>query len=342
MANYVSGKKNVLVTGGAGFIGSHLCDELVKKDHVLCLDNFSTGRESNIDHLNQNPNFEFIKHDITEPIDLNKTNEGKIFKAEFQGIQEIYHLACPTSPKEYNKFPIETMLANSYGVKNGLDLAVKYKAKFLLASSDAVYGEPQPNQKEFREDYFGYVDFLGPRGCYDEGKRFAETMVTNYRKKYSIDTKIARIANTFGPRMRLDDGRVVPDMVNSAINKKDVVVYGDQNSTTTFLYIRDLIEALIKLMASSEPGPINLGSMDEFRLEDIAKKIIEIAGAKSKVVFEAPLAYTHVQGVPDISLAKERLGWFPLIKLDNGLRETIEAMGASRVLRPLAPFDAGA
>lgn len=340
MSNFVSGKKNVLVTGGAGFIGSHLCDELVKRDHVLCLDNFSTGQESNIDHLIQNPDFEFIKHDMTQPIDLDQTREGKIFKVEFQGIQEVYHLACPTSPREYNRYPIETILANSYGVKNALDLAVKYKAKFLFASTDAVYGEPQPNQDKFQEDYFGYVDFLGPRACYDEGKRFAETMITNFRKKYNLETKIARIANVFGPRMKLDDGRVIPDMVNSALKNKDLMIYGDQNSTTTYLYIRDLVEALTKLMGSSEPGPMNIGSIDEYRLEDIAKKIIEIAGSKSKIVFEAPLAYTHVQGMPDISLAKEKLAWFPLVKLEQGLKETVEEMKASRVLKPLKPLDA--
>ena len=334
----VSGKKNVLVTGGAGFIGSHLCDELVKRNHVLCLDNFSTGQESNIDHLLQSPDFQFIKHDITKPIELEKTREAQNFQTEFQGIQEIYHLACPTSPKEYNKYPIETILANSYGMKNALDLAVKYKAKFLFSSTDAVYGEPQPNQDKLREDYFGYIDFLGPRACYDEGKRFAETMTTNYRKKYNLDTKIARIANAFGPRMKLDDGRVIPDMVKNALSGKDVAIFGDQNSTTTYLYVKDLIDALMKFMASSEPGPMNIGSMEEYRLEDIAKKILEIAGSSSKIVFEPPLAYTHIQGIPDIGLAKEKLAWFPLVKLEDGLREAVEAMKASKVLKPLTPL----
>jgi len=336
---FVSGKKNVLITGGAGFVGSHLCDELVKRNHVLCLDNFSTGQESNIDHLIQNPDFEFVKHDIIEPIELEKSREAQKFQIEVQGIQGIYHLACPTSPKEYNKYPIETLLANSYGVKNALDLAVKYKAKFLFASTDAVYGEPQPNQNKFQEDYFGYVDFLGPRACYDEGKRFAETMVVNYRKKHNLDTKIVRVSNAFGPRMKLEDGRVIPDMVKSALAGEDVIIYGSQNDITTYLYVRDLVEGLMKMMASAEPGPINIGSADEYRLEDIAKKIIEIAGSKSKIVFEAPLAYTHVQGIPDITLAKEKLAWFPLAKLEEGLEETVEAMKASKVLKPLTPLD---
>ena len=336
----VSGKKNVLVTGGAGFVGSHLCDELVKRDHVICLDNFSTGQESNIDHLIQSPDFEFIKHDITSPIELEKLREAQKFKVEFQGIQEIYHLACPTSPKEYNKYPIETLLANSYGVKNALDLVVKYKAKFLFSSTDAVYGEPQRNQNSIKEDYFGYVDFLGPRGCYDEGKRFAETMISNYRKKYNLDTKIARIANVFGPRMKLDDGRVIPDMVKNALDNKDLSIQGDQDSTTTYLYVKDLVDVLLKFMSSTEPGPINIGSVDMYRLEDIAKKIIEIVGSESKTVFEPPLAYTHVQGVPDIGLAKEKLAWFPMVKLEDGLAETVEAMKASKVLKPLTPLDA--
>ncbi|MBU4332085.1 GDP-mannose 4,6-dehydratase [Patescibacteria group bacterium] len=337
--NFVSGKKNVLVTGGAGFIGSHLCEKLVKNNHVLCLDNFSTGQESNIDHLIQNPDFKFIKHDITEPIDLEKSREAQMFKIEFQGIQEIYHLACPTSPKEYNKYPIETLLANSYGVKNTLDLAIKYKAKFLFSSTDAVYGEPQPNQEPFKEDYWGYVNHLGPRGCYDEGKRFAETLIVNHRKKFNIDTKIARIANTFGPLMRLDDGRVIPDYINSALKGKPILIHGDQNTVSTFLYISDLIDALTKMMASSEPGPINIGSAEEYRLEDIAKQIIDLAGSKSKTAFEAPPPYTTVQNVPDLTLVKEKLGWFPLVKLEEGLKETIEKMRGAKVIKPLTPFD---
>lgn len=336
---FVSGKKNVLITGGAGFIGSHLCEELVKRNHVLCLDNFSTGQESNIDHLIQNSDFEFIKHDITKPIDIDATPEGKIFKVEFQGIQEVYHLACPTSPKEYNKYPIETLLANSYGVKNALDLAVEYKAKFLFASTDAVYGEPQPNQGAFKEDYWGYVNHLGPRACYDEGKRFAETLILNYRKKFELETKIVRIANTFGPRMRLDDGRVIPDYINSALNNQPIVIYGDQSTTSTYLYISDLISGFLKMMASKESGPINIGSVDEYRLEDIVKRIRELAGSKSSVVFEAPLPYTTIQGLPDLTLAKERLGWFPMVNLEEGLEQTIEAMRASKVLKPLTPFD---
>lgn len=337
--DFISGKKNILVTGGAGFIGSHLCDELVKKNHVLCLDNFSTGRESNIDHMIQDANFEFIKHDISNPINLNESSEARIFKVEFQGIQEIYHLACPTSPKEYNKYPIETILANSYGVKNVLDLAVRYKAKLLFASSDAIYGQPQPNQGPFKEDYWGYVNHLGPRGCYDEGKRFAETMIVNFRKKYNLETKIARIANTYGPRMRLDDGRVIPDYVSSALANRPIKIYGDQSTMSSYLYISDLIAGLIKFMASKEPGPINFGSADEYRLEAIAKKISDSAESDYKIIYEAPLPYITVQNLPDLTLAKEKLGWLPLIKLDDGLARTIEEMRASKILKPLTPFN---
>lgn len=330
-AKLVSGKKNILVTGGAGFIGSNLCDELVRENHVLCVDNFITGNESNIDHLIQNPNFEFIKHDIIEPLNLEESPEAKIFKVQFQGIQEIYHLACPNSPKEYTKFTLETILSNSHGTKNVLDLAVKYEAKLLFFSTDAIYGEPQPNQGAFKEDYWGYINHLGLRSCYDEGKRFAETLIVTYMRKYNNDTKILRLANTYGPRMRLGDGRVIPDYIASALKNEPIVIHGDQNSTSSFLYIKDLIAGISKFINSREHGPVNMGSVDEYRLEDIARVIIKLTGSSSKIKFDPPLEYTRIQGIPDISLAKERIGWFPLINLESGLRETIEAMKASRI-----------
>ena len=317
--------KNIIVTGAAGFIGSHLCEELVKNNNVIGIDNYITGSESNIDQLFQLPNFEFIRHDVTQPIDLEEFREMKKFKVDVLGIQEIYHAACPTSPKQYDKFPIETLLANSYGTKNILDLAVKYKAKFLLFSSGSIYGEPRDEGK-IKEDYWGFLNPIGPRSCYNEGKRFAESMVVNYREKYHLEAKIVRIFNTYGPRMRLDDGRLIPDFINQALENEPVVIYRDKEEITSLCYISDLINGLIRMMDSSELGPINLGSDQGVKIVEVAQKIIELTDSQSEIVFEAPPPYTAKQGLPDISLAKDRLGWFPLVKLEDGLRKTIEIM----------------
>lgn len=326
-------KENVLVSGGAGFIGSHLCDELVKKNKVICIDNFITGQEDNIDFLLRNPDFEFLRHDIAEPFDLEKNPDLKKFKVEFQGIQKIYHLACPTSPKEYNKIPIETLLTNSHGTRNLLELAVKHKAKFVFLSSSAVYGEPL-EKAPFQEDYWGFISPIGPRSCYNEGKRFAESMVVNYGKKYGLETKILRVFNTFGPRMRLDDGRMIPDFVTAALAGKDIVIYGSKDATSTFCYISDLIEAIMRAMKVKFSGVLNIGNPQELKIVDIAKKIIELTGSKSKIIFDQAHPFTAKQGVPDISKAKDKLGWFPVIPLEEGLKETIEQMkGSSRVVR---------
>ncbi|MFA6272568.1 MAG: NAD-dependent epimerase/dehydratase family protein [Patescibacteria group bacterium] len=325
-------QENVLVSGGAGFIGSHLCDELVKKYKVICIDNFITGQERNIDHLLDHPNFEFVRHDINEPIDLAKYPGLKKFKVEFQGIQQIFNLACPTSPKEYNRIPIETLLTNSHGTRNMLELAVKYKAKFLHVSSSSVYGEPLENAP-FQEDYWGFINPVGPRSCYNEGKRFAESMVTNYKRAYELETKILRVFNTFGPRMRMDDGRMIPDFVVSAIENRDIEIYGDENANSTFCYINDLIEAITRAMKASFTGILNIGNPEEHRIVDIASEIINITGSSSKVVYKEALPFTSKQGVPDITLAKAKLGWFPVVPLSSGLKETIEYMrGSSHIL----------
>lgn len=318
-------RKNVLVTGGAGFIGSHLCDELIKTAKVICIDNFLTGSEENINHLLKHPDFEFIQHDLSKPIDLERLPELKPFQIAFQGIQEIYHCACPTSPKDYNRFPIETLLANADATRLALELAVKYEAKLVHASSSSIYGEPL-QRSSYPESYWGFVDPVGPRSCYNEGKRFAESLAVNFRTKFSIDAKIARIFNTYGPRMKLTDGRMIPDFVNNAMQGKDVVVYGDANDTSTYCYISDMVEGLIRLMKSSTAGPINLGNPEVYRIEDVARKVIELVGSSSKVVFEKPLPYTARQGVPDIALAKEKLGWFPVVPLEEGLKRTIDFM----------------
>jgi len=328
-------KKNILVTGGAGFIGSHLCDELVKESKVICVDNFISGSEENIDHLLQNPDFQFIKHDVTKPLDLETLPELEKFRVKFQGIQEIYHFACPTSPKNFEQAIIETALANSLGVHNILELSIKYKAKFLLASSAVVYGPRDLGNPYFSEDYHGNVDQLSPRACYDEGKRFAETLVTTYQRAYNIDTKIARIFRTYGQRMKLEDGQMLPDFVFNALENKDLTIYGDENFSSSFCHVSDIIQALIKLMKSGESGPINLGSDIEYKIVDVAKKVIELTGSRSKIIFEKPLLFMTPLGLPDITLAKERLSWFPIKLLEDGIQDAIDYFKANKVrIRP--------
>lgn len=327
----IFGKKNVLVTGGAGFIGSHLCEELLKSSKVICIDNFISGEERNIDHLLQNPDFKFIKHDLIEPINLEDFAELETFKIKFQGIQEIYHLACPTSAKNFEKTKIETLLSNSLATKNTLDLAVNYKAKFLFTSSAVVYG-PRNKEKYFKEDYSGNVNFLSPRACYDEGKRFSETIVSTYRDVYNLDAKIARIFRTYGPRLKLNDGQMIPDFVDNALDDKDLVIYGDKDFSTSLCYVSDIVTGLIKLMASAEVGPINLGSDIEYKLADVAQKIIEMTESKSRVVFEKPLLFMTPLGLPDITLAKNKLSWFPVVRLEDGIAKTIDYLKAAKGL----------
>jgi len=324
-------KKNVLITGGAGFIGSHLCDRLVKEDKVICIDNFITGNIDNINHLLQYPNFRFIKQDITEQFDLEQFEELRPFKVAFQGIQEIYNLACPTSPKDYNMYPIETLLANSLGTKNILDLAVKYEAKFIHLSTSAIYGEPLED-KPFPEDYWGFIDPIGPRSCYNEGKRFAESLIVGYRNVHNLEAKIARVFNTYGPRMKLTDGRMIPDFINQALKNEKIIIYGEKEGKATFCYISDIVDGVIKMMSSKELGPINLGSDREYKFFDIASKIKEITESSSNIVFEKPFPYLAKQGVPDIRLAKERLGWFPVVPHEDGLQRTIEYMKGSKAM----------
>lgn len=322
---FPSGKPNVLITGGAGFIGSHLADALVKDNNVIVVDNFVTGSEKNIDHLLQNPNFEFIKHDLTEPLDFKKYPEVKKFKVELQGVQEIYHLACPTSPKQYNKFPVETLVANSHGTLNALEIARQHQSQFLFLSSSSVYGEVE-TESTIKEDNRGSVDPIGPRSCYNEGKRFAESLVTNYHQKFNLDTKIARVFNTYGPRMKINDGRMIPDFIVSALNDKPLTIYGTESDTGSYCYIGDMTEALIRLIRSDINTPVNLGSLEEIRLIEVANLVVELTNSQSTINFEPPLPYTNKQLIPDISLAKEVIDWFPIIPLEEGLKKTIEYM----------------
>lgn len=323
-----SDRKNILIVGGAGFIGSHLCYELVKDNHVICVDNISTGTVENISPLLQNPNFRFIKHDITEPIDLEAYPELAPYKVAYVGIQEIYNLACPTSPKQYNTAPIPTLLANSYGVKNVLDIAAKYKSRLVHLSTSAVYGEPLQDGP-IPETYWGYIDPIGPRSSYNEGKRFAESLVVHYRNTYGIDAKIIRAFNTYGPRMRLTDGRMIPDFINQALHGDPVIVYGTAEDTTTYCYITDMVEGILRVMKAKQQGPINLGSNEPVLLTDIANKVITMTGSASQLVYEEPLPFTAKQAVPDITQAKDILGWFPVVSLGEGLAATIEYMQGS-------------
>jgi UDP-glucuronate decarboxylase len=325
-------KKNILVTGGAGFIGSHLCDDLVKESKVICIDNFISGDEKNIDHLLRNPDFAFIKHDMTKPIDLEKRPELEKFQIKFQGVQEIYHLACPTSPKYFQNRIVDTVLANSLGVKNALDLAVKYKAKFMYFSSSVVYGPRRTDLKRFDEEYYGYVNPVAPRACYDEGKRFAETLVSTYRTAHNLDAKIARIFRTYGSRMKFNEGHMIPDFVFNALENKDLIVYGDESFSTSLCHVSDIISGIKKFMQSGEVGPINFGSELEQKIVDVANLVIKMTDSKSKIIYQDWLMFMSPLGIPDIALAKEKIGWFPVVRLEDGIKEVIDYVKAHKSL----------
>src|SRR3989338_2760232 len=297
-------RKNVLVTGGAGFIGSHLCDELVKTCKVICVDNFSTGDERNIDHLLADPNFEFIRHDISEPIDLESLPELQKLKIEFQGVQELYNVACPTSPKHFNDNKIANLLANSYGVKNTLDLAVRYNAKLMHFSSSVIYGPRRAENKRITEDDLGQVDILSERGSYDEGKRFAETMVKNYRDAYKVDAKIIRLFRIYGQRMKLDEGNMMPDFISNALDDEDLVIFGDKDFASAFCYVSDAVDAIIKMMETDLPGPINIGSDVDLNITKLAQKIIDFTGSKSKIVYKDRLIFLSSLCFPNLTKAR--------------------------------------
>lgn len=318
-------KKTVLVTGGAGFIGSHLCERLIEDSRVICLDNFLTSEVSNIESLLKNPDFEFIKCDINEPIDLEKYPELERFQLPVKGIQEIYHLACPTSAKKFDHLRIQTLLANSVGMRNVLDLAVKYRSKFLQLSTSVVYGPRRPDGRKFVETDLGIMNHLSPRGCYDEGKRFAETAGMTYAAVYGLDVRIARIFRTYGPRQRLGDGEMVPDFVVDALDGKDLVIYGDEKFSTALLYVTDAVDGLMRLMrAAKNPGPVNFGGDQDVTLADVARQVITMTSSASKVVFEPPLLFMTQLGVPDTRKAVDELGWVPLVRLEDGLKKSIE------------------
>lgn len=319
--------KKILVTGGAGFIGSHLCRFLLARRHlVFCLDNLTTGSLENIQEFLVSPRFVFIKDDIVRP-----------WRRRIK-FDEIYNLACQASPKHYQRHPIETLMTCSLGVKNLLDLAVSQKAKFLQASTSEVYGDPTVHPQ--KESYFGNVNPIGPRSCYDEGKRFAESLVAGYARLYGLDGKIVRIFNTYGPSMAIEDGRVISTFIALALSGEPLTVYGRGQQTRSFCYVDDLVEGLFKMMKSRQRGPVNLGNPGEFRIIDLARIIRKMVGSGSTIVFEDLPQDDPRQRRPDITLAKVLLGWRPKVSLRQGLKLTLPhfAKASRGVVRGAPPY----
>lgn len=331
-------KKNILVTGGAGFIGSHLCERLLKTGRVICMDNFVTSSEQNIDMLLKNPDFEFIRHDVNQPFDLDAFPELARFKMQFQGVQEIYHLASPTSPKKFDQFRMQTLFTHSIGIKNVLDAAVKYRAKVLFTSSSVVYGPRPADMHSFEEHEMGTADTLSPRSCYDEGKRFSEAACATYALVHDLDIKIARVFRTYGPRMPLFDGHMIPDFILNALDGKALEIFGDETFRTSLCYVDDCVDALMKLMdASKGIGPVNVGSDQDIPIVDVAQRILEMTGSGSNISFEPPLEFMTQLGLPSIAKAKDRLGWLPLVTLDEGLKKVIDYTIAHKHLLAFRP-----
>ena len=303
-------KKRILVTGGAGFLGSHLCERLLERGHdVLCVDNYFTGRKDNIAGLVSNLNFELLRHDVTFPL--------------YVEVDEIYNLACPASPVHYQFDPVQTTKTSVHGAINMLGLAKRVKAKILQASTSEVYGDPAVHPQT--EDYWGNVNPIGPRSCYDEGKRCAETLFFDYHRQHRLNIKVARIFNTYGPRMLPDDGRVVSNFIVQALKGAPITIYGDGQQTRSFCYVDDLIGGLIALMDSPDEltGPINLGNPSEFTILELAEKVVSMTSSNSKIEFKPLPVDDPRRRQPEISLAKERLGWQPKVSIEDGLEETI-------------------
>ena len=327
-------KKNILVTGGAGFIGSHVCERLLRDgNRVICADNFATSHVRNIDNLLPNPNFQFLRLDVNQPFDLETFTELAAFKIPFQGIQEIYHLACPTSIKNFDQFKIQTLLSNSLGNYHVLEIARKYRSVALLASSAVVYGERKKGDPYVVETDIGASDTLSPRANYDEGKRFSETMFETYAQVHGIETKIARIFRTYGPRMPLFDGQLIPDFILSAIDNRDLLIYENGDFKSSMMYVTDVVDALLRLMrAPKTVGPVNIGSDEDLQMSDVAKKIIQLTGSSSQITAGADLLFLSELPLPRITKAREALGWLPLVRLEDGLKKTIEYIKANKML----------
>jgi UDP-glucuronate decarboxylase len=300
--------KRVLVTGGAGFLGFHLCEALIQLGcHVICLDNFYTGARDNCASLLKHPQFSLLEHDICDPLDV--------------AVDEIYNLACPASPVHYQSDPVQTVRTSVLGAIHMLELAKKYKARILQASTSEVYGDPQVHPQN--ESYWGHVNPIGLRSCYDEGKRCAETLFFDYHRQYGVPIKIARIFNTYGPRMQLQDGRVVSNFIVQALNNAPVTIYGDGMQTRSFCYVDDLVDGLICLMSSPLTGPVNLGNPDEFRIAQLAQLVLELTGSSSSLIYQPLPSDDPKQRKPDIHLAQTSLDWRPKVSLHIGLTQTI-------------------
>ncbi len=300
----------VLVTGGAGFLGSHLCDRLLRDGHdVLCVDNFFTGSKSNVAHLRSHPSFELLRHDVTFPL--------------YVEVDRIYNLACPASPVHYQHDPVQTTKTSVHGAINMLGLAKRVQARILQASTSEVYGDPEIHPQT--EDYWGKVNPIGIRSCYDEGKRCAETLFFDYHRQHGLDIKVVRIFNTYGPRMHPNDGRVVSNFIVQALRGEDITLYGDGSQTRSFCYVDDLIEAMVRMMdtAAGLTGPINIGNPREFTIRELAERVLALVGGTSQLVYRPLPSDDPRQRQPDITQARAVLGWEPRIGLDDGLRETI-------------------
>ena len=310
MASFRDSSKRILVTGGAGFVGSHLIDALLKKGHdVLCVDNLFTGSRRNIAHLHNHPNFELMRHDVTFPL--------------YVEVDEIYNLACPASPVHYQRDPVQTTKTSVHGAINMLGLAKRLKCKIFQASTSEVYGNPKVHPQT--EDYWGNVNPVGPRACYDEGKRCAETLFFDYHKQHGLEIKVARIFNTYGPRMHHADGRVVSNFIVQALEGKDITIFGDGSQTRSFCYVDDLVDGFIRFMDtdSNVSGPMNLGNPNEFTIKELAEQVVEMTGSKSRIVHRDLPADDPQQRQPDISFAKRQLGWEPKVQLSEGIGFTI-------------------
>ncbi|HEB70222.1 MAG TPA: SDR family oxidoreductase [Desulfobulbus sp.] len=303
-------RKQVLVTGGTGFLGSHLCERLLKDGNdVLCVDNFFTGTKDNVLHLLDNPHFELMRHDVTFPL--------------YVEVDEIYNLACPASPIHYQHDPVQTTKTSVHGAINMLGLAKRVNAKIFQASTSEVYGDPQIHPQT--EDYWGHVNPIGFRSCYDEGKRCAETLFFDYRRQHKLRIKVARIFNTYGPKMHPNDGRVVSNFIMQALQNQPITIYGDGAQSRSFCYVDDLIEVFVRFMASDDDftGPMNTGNPGEFTIKELAEKIIDLIGSSSKLEYKPLPSDDPIQRRPDITLAREKLGWEPGIRLEEGLKKTI-------------------
>ncbi len=321
----IGDRKNILVIGGAGFIGSHLCDALVKTAHVICMDNLSTGSVANIEHLLRNANFEFINHDITEPFQLSDFPELERFHVKLQGVQEVYHLASPISKKNFEEYRIATILTSSLGTKHVLDVAVAHRAKVLYASSSVLYGVRREGQTYVSETDPCVLDHLTAAGAYDEGKRFSEAILYTYADVHKLDVKISRLFRTYGPRMKIFDGNLIPDMVNAALDDHDIELNCSEKQTFGLCYISDVVDGLIRHMNSpTDITLMNLGSDQEYRYAEVAELILRLTGSSGRVRCEIKMPPLKEAPLPDIGRARQVLQWLPLVRLEDGLKKMIQ------------------